>query len=107
MVLKRKFQDGGAIEDPNAAAMAGGMPADASMAAQGGGQDPMGMIIELFVQGLQAQNCEALAQGAQLFLQLVQQAQGGAEAAPAGQPVFAKGGRIVSRRQPTLQLVRK
>ena len=82
------------------------MPADAGMAPEGG-QDPMQMIIEAFVTGLQNQDCNALAQGAQMFLELVQQAQGGAEAVPAGQPVFAKGGKLVSYRQPALQLVRK
>jgi hypothetical protein len=107
MRLIKKHQMGGQMEDPNAAAMAGGAPAGDSMAAQGGEQDPMAMIVELFAQGLQAQDCNALAQGAQMFLQLVQEAQGGAEAAPEGQPVFAKGGKIVSHKQATLQLVRK
>lgn len=102
MILKRKYQQGGqmtpeATAAPDAASMNNGM----------GGQDPMQMIVELFAQGLQTQDCNALAQGAEMFLQLVQEAQGGAEAAPAGQPVFAKGGKIVSRKQSTLQLVRK
>lgn len=102
MILKRKYQQGGqmtpeATTAPDAASMNNGM----------GGQDPMQIIVELFAQGLQTQDCNALAQGAEMFLQLVQEAQGGAEAAPAGQPVFAKGGKIVSRKQSTLQLVRK
>lgn len=106
MKIVKKFQDGGAV-----APVDGGAPADVAPVNNGmtpeGGQDPMQMIVEAFVAGLQNQDCEALAQGAQMFLELVQQAQGGAEAAPAGQPVFGKGGKIVSRKQTSLQLVRK
>ena len=101
MKLVKKFQDGGSmapVEDPNA----GGMPMGAeSMEPQGGEQDPMMVIVDLFAQGLQNQDCEALAQGAQMFLQLVQEAQGGA-----GQPVFAKGGKLVSRKA-NVKLVRE
>lgn len=87
------------MEDPNAQAV----PAEAAPQ-QGMEQDPMQMIVELFMQGLQQQDCNALAQGAEMFLQLVQGAQG--EAAPEGQPVFAKGGKLL-RRQTGLQLIRK
>lgn len=99
MRIVKKLQAGGYVEDPNAVAGAAA-PVE-------GAQDPMQAIVELFVNGLQNQDCNALAQGAQLFLELVQQAQGGAEAAPAGQPVFAKGGKIVSRKQSSLKLVRE
>lgn len=59
-------------------------------------QDPMAMIVELFVTGLQNQDCQALAQGAEIFLGLIQQAQAPApvDAAPQGQPVFRKGGKM-------------
>ena len=70
-----------------------------------GAQDPMEAIVNAFVQGLQNQDCEMLAQGAEMFLQLIQEAQGGA--APEGQPVFAKGGKLVSRKPAAFQLVRK
>lgn len=97
----KKYQSGGELPaDPNAAPIESGAPME-------GGQDVMEQLITLFIQGLEQQNCEALAQGAQMFLELVQQAQGSAEAAPAGQPVFGKGGKIVSRKQTSLQLVRK
>lgn len=100
MKIKR-YQIGGEVAaDPNAAPIDNGAHVETT-------QDPMQAIVEAFVVGLQNQDCNALAQGAQMFLELVQQAQGGAEAAPAGQPVFGKGGKIVSRKQTSLQLVRK
>lgn len=100
MKLIRKQQQGGAMaaEDPNAVA------SQAPMNNGMGEQDPMMTIVQLFSDGLSQQNCEMLAQGAQMFLQLVQEAQ---SAESAGQPVFGKGGKIVSRTQHTLQLVRK
>lgn len=67
---------------------------------QGGGQDPLLQIAEIFMQGLQTQNCELLAQGAQAFLMLLQQAQGGQQAPvgePQGEPVFKKGGKLCKR----------
>lgn len=100
MKIKRYQMGGEVAADPNAAPIDNDAPME-------GAQDPMEQIVMLFAQGLEQQNCEALAQGAQMFLELVQQAQGGAEAAPAGQPVFGKGGKIVSRKQTSLQLVRK
>lgn len=100
MKIKRYQMGGEVAADPNAAPIDNGAPVETT-------QDPMQLIVETFVVGLQNQDCEALAQGAQMFLELVQQAQGSAEAAPAGQPVFGKGGKIVSRKQTSLQLVRK
>ena len=38
-----------------------------------------------------------LAQGAQMFLQLVEQSQGGGAEEPQGEPVFRKGGRLAYR----------
>ena len=109
MILKRKFQAGGAMGDPNAAPMQEGAPVEGGAMPQEGGEDPLMQIVEVFAQGLQNQDCSMLAQGAQMFLQLVQEAQGaGAPAgAPEGQPVFAKGGKLVSRKPVELQLVRK
>lgn len=76
------------------------MPAEAPQ----GGEDPMMQIAEVFAQGLQNQDCEMLAQGAQMFLQLVSEAMGGQPAgpvdqAPEGEPVFKKGGKIVKRKK--------
>lgn len=86
--------------------MAAPAPQDPAMAPQaqpGAEQDPLMMIAEIFMQGLQTQNCEMLAQGAQAFLQLLQQAQGGGAepvgAAPEGEPVFKKGGKLCGRKK--------
>lgn len=81
-------------------------PEGAPMGGEGapqGGQDPIMMIAQMFAQGLQSQDCNMLAQGAQAFLELISQA-----SAPEaqGQPTFKKGGRIV-RKAPQLTLVRK
>ena len=82
------------------------MPQDPAQqpAAQPQGQDPLLQIAEIMAQGLQTQNCELLAQGAQAFLMLLQQAQGGAEqqapvGEPQGEPVFKKGGKICGRKK--------
>lgn len=82
----RRFQDGGQ------------MPVEQQPAAQPGAeQDPLMQIAQIFAQGLQEQNCEALAAGAEAFLMLLQDAQGGGEAPmgePQGEPVFKKGGKL-------------
>lgn len=81
----------------------GPMPAGAPEA--GAQQDPIAMIAQIFAEGLQAQDCSLLAQGAEAFLQLVGQAMGGAPQGPAGEvpegtePVFKKGGKMVRRRK--------
>lgn len=64
-----------------------------------GGQDPLMMIAQAAAQALQSQDCQMAMQVCQAFLQLIQQAQGGAPA-PAeepGTPVFGKGG-VLKRR---------
>lgn len=74
--------------------------APAQQAPQGG--DPLMEIAQIFMQGLQTQNCELLAQGAQAFLMLLQQAQGAEQAPvgePQGEPVFKKGGKICGRKK--------
>jgi hypothetical protein len=88
----RKLQMGGPVEAPEAGAPVEGAQVEGGMPAEGG-QDPLMQIAEMFMQGLQAQDCSMLAQGAQMFLELLQQAQG-AQA----QPVFGKGGKITSYR---------
>ena len=64
---------------------------------EGGQEDPMMQLAQLFAQGLQNQDCQMLAQGAQMFLQLVEQSQGGGAEEPQGEPVFRKGGRLAYR----------
>lgn len=82
MKIVNKFQMGGA------------MPAPAPEAAPA--QDPVAQIVEMFMMGLQNQDCEALAAGAEMFLGLVQQASAPAPmgAEPAEAPVFKRGGHI-------------
>lgn len=60
-------------------------------------QDPIQVLSQMFMQGLQNQDCNLLAQGAQMFLEIVQQMQGGAPAEPQGEPVYRNGGRLVRR----------
>lgn len=60
-------------------------------------QDPLVVLTQVFTQGLQNQDCNLLAQGAQMFLEIVQQMQGGAPEEPQGEPVFRKGGILVRR----------
>ena len=60
-------------------------------------QDPIVVLTQVFTQGLQNQDCNLLAQGAQMFLEIVQQMHGGAPEEPQGEPVFRKGGTLVRR----------
>lgn len=100
MVIRpRRFQEGGAMptEDP---AMASPEEAPVEGGAPEQGEDPMMQLANMFAQGLQNQDCQMLAQGAEMFLQLIQQAQGGgapAESAPEGEPVYRKGGKFAYR----------
>ena len=100
-----KFQQGGAMPPQDPAA--GGAPVDggALAGAPEGGEDPMMQIAQMAMQALQAQDCNAAMQVCQVFVQLLQQAQGGgAEGAPdevsaaeAGEPVYRRGGTLVKR----------
>ena len=62
-------------------------------------------LAEIFAQGLQGGDCQMLAQGAEMFLQVIAQAmgqggpQGPVDQAPEGEPVFKKGGKIVKRKK--------
>lgn len=97
----KKFQQGGPVEAPEE-----GMEAPVSQEEmpeegapeEGGQEDPMMQLAQLFAQGLQNQDCQALAQGAQMFLQLMEQAQGGGQPQESqGEPVFRRGGRLAYR----------
>ena len=97
----KKFQQGGPVEAPADGAEAP-MPQEEAPAeeapAEGGGEDPMMQLAQIFAQGLQNQDCQALAQGAQMFLQLIEQSQGGGQQEePQGEPVFRKGGVLAYR----------
>lgn len=96
----RKFQQGGPMDAPEEAPVSQGeapeeAPQEGTPEEQQG--DPISQLAQIFMQGLQNQDCNALAQGAQMFLQLVQQQQGGGEPQPDSEPVFRKGGRLAYR----------
>lgn len=101
----RKFQQGGPVEAPAGAegepmpeeGMEGGAPEEGAPEGEGE-QDPMMQLAQMFAQGLQNQDCQMLMQGAQMFLQLLQQAQGGEQPQESqGEPVFRRGGRLAYR----------
>ena len=95
------MQEGGQVGAPapdtgNAPASA---PADNAQP-QGGGEDPIMMLAQMAAQALQNNDGQMALQVCQGFLDMVQQMAGeagGAEPQPQGEPVFAKGGKIVSR----------
>lgn len=97
--LKRKFQQGGPMEDPNAAPVeetAQEAPMEGQEAA--GQQDPMMMIAQAAAQALQNNDCQTALQVCQALLEMMQQAQGGGqEPAPEGEPVYRKGGVLAYR----------
>ena len=96
----KKFQQGGPVGAPAEGAEAPVSQEEAPeepAPEEVGQEDPMMQLAQLFVQGLQNQDCQMLAQGAQMFLQLVEQSQGGGAEEPQGEPVFRKGGRLAYR----------
>ena len=93
----KKFQMGGEV--PAGTPVPASTPVEAT--APAAGDDVLMQIAQLFAQGLQTGDCNLLAQGAEAFLMLLQQASAPApmEAAPQGQPVFKKGGKLVRRKK--------
>lgn len=90
----KKFQQGGPMEDPNAAPTEP-MPEQGGAPEQGGG-DPLMQIAEMAMQALQSQDGNLALQVCQAFVELLQQAQGGG-APPEGEPVFRRGGKMSYR----------
>ena len=88
----KKFQAGGEMPAQEPTTAPQGAPE-----ATGGEQDPLMQVAQLAAQALQNQECNAAMQVCQIFLQMVQQMQGGQPEQPAGQPVFKKGGILVRR----------
>ena len=81
----RKFQEGGA------------MPEEQAAPEQQGG-DPIMQIAQMAVQALQNQDCNAAMQVCQAFVQLIQSSQqGGAPAPENSEPVYRRGGTLVRR----------
>ena len=82
----KKHQEGGQVAAP------------APGAEQGG--DPIQMLAEMAVQGLETQDCAIMAQVCEGFIMMLQQSQGQAQPIsnePQGEPVFRKGGKLVKR----------
>lgn len=96
----KKFQQGGPVDAPAEGAEAPVSQEEAPeepAPEEEGQENSMMQLAQLFAQGLQNQDCQMLAQGAQMFLQLVEQSQGGGAEEPQGEPVFRKGGRLAYR----------
>lgn len=96
----KKFQQGGPVGAPAEGAEAPVSQEEAPeepAPEEEGQENPMMQLAQLFAQGLQNQDYQMLAQGAQMFLQLVEQSQGGGAEEPQGEPVFRKGGRLAYR----------
>jgi hypothetical protein len=85
----KKFQEGG--QAPAAPAPA---PAQA--------KDPVAMLAEMSMQALQSGDCEIAMQVCEVFVGMIQQQMGPGpgpvEAAPQGEPVFKKGGKLTRRK---------
>ena len=91
MIIK-KFQEGGAVA-----------PVDQAMAPAAAPADPIMQIAEMAMAALQSQDCGVAMQVCEAFVGMLQQAQGGTpagpvEAAPQGEPVFRKGGKLIRRK---------
>lgn len=82
----KKFQQGGAVPVESAPAAPEAAPAQ---------QDPIAMLAEMSMQALETQNCQIAMQVCEGFVALIQQMQGGA---PAQEPVFRKGGKMLRKK---------
>ena len=78
-----KFQEGGPMTAP--------APAPAPAA------DPMTQMVEMAMAAIQNQDCELAMQVCDSLLMVLQETQPPVNAAPEGQPVFKKGGKMVGR----------
>lgn len=95
----QKFQEGGAMPAEAAPEAAPMEAAPAEEAPQGGG-DPVMELAQMAMQALQGQDCEAAMAVCEGFVQLVQEMAGGGAAgapgaAPEGEPVYRRGGKLV------------
>lgn len=88
----KKFQEGGAMP-------AEGTPVEqtpeSGAPVEGGGEDPLMQLAQAAMQALQSQDCQMAMQVCQTFVQMIQQAQGGAPEQPQGEPVYKKGGKLL------------
>ena len=91
----RKHQAGGEMMPAEQPMGPEAAPMEAVPAGQG--QDPIMMLAEAAMQALQSQDCQMMAQVCQGLVALVQQASGGMQQEPQGEPVFRKGGVLLRR----------
>ena len=84
----KKFQMGGQMAPENAAP-----EADQEQTTQ----DPLVQLAQMAAQALQSQDCNMAMQVCQAFIEIAQQAAAPQEAP--GEPVFAKGGKLLRRMQ--------
>lgn len=98
-----KFQQGGAMPEEGAPqeGMEGAPKGETEGAPgqeQGGQQDPIMVLAQMSQEALQKQDCNMAMQVCQMFMEMMQQAQGGApQEAPQGEPVYRRGGKIAYR----------
>lgn len=91
----KKFQQGGPVA-PEEEMPAEEMPAEG--APEAAPQDnPLIILAEAAMQGLQSQDCQIMAQVCQGLLEIVQQMQEPAPQEATGEPVFKKGGVLLRR----------
>lgn len=88
----KKFQEGGAMP-------AEGTPVkqtpESGAPVEGGGEDPLMQLAQAAMQALQSQDCQMAMQVCQTFVQMIQQAQGGAPEQPQGEPIYRRGGKLL------------
>ena len=84
----KKFQMGGQMAPENAAPEA---------VQEQTTQDPLVQLAQMAAQALQSQDCNMAMQVCQAFIEIAQQAAAPQEAP--GEPVFAKGGKLLRRMQ--------
>lgn len=87
----KKFQMGGQMAPENAA------PEAPEAAQEQTTQDPLVQLAQMAAQALQSQDCNMAMQVCQAFIEIAQQAAAPQEAP--GEPVFAKGGKLLRRMQ--------
>lgn len=79
----KKFQQGGAVDTPIEQEPVSQQEEPIQQ------EDSITQLAQIFAQGLQNQDCQMLAQGAQMFLQMLQQP---TQQEEVGEPVFARNG---------------
>lgn len=97
----KKFQQGGPVvpEEPmmTEEMPAGEMPTEEVATEETQQENPLIVLAQAAIQGLQNQDCQMMAQVCQGLIQLVQQLMQPAPQEETGEPVFKKGGVLLRR----------